>query len=221
MTAVIGTAFLSKKDNLKNQCASRSVLQKQYGGMVCSTMENKRTKSDHQAEKEWGNLAHHQTPLACIGFLKGSLHQRAARRRSAGRHTAADRAARPKSCCNLKTTGRNWKVAIPHAWGKRLLVEIYVFLSRLQVATLTAGCKHRKRCQVKPFWQTRLYKCLAYVVLAWLSVAHCTKHTKKNKDFVCQRRSNRTAVRETDTESRRDLLKTHTINKGNKRRSQT
>lgn len=64
-------------------------------------------------------------------------------------------------------------------------------------------------------------KCLAYVVLAWLSVARCTKHTKKNKDFVCQRQSNRTALRETDTESRRDLLKTHTISKGNKRRSQT
>ena len=181
--------------------------------MVCSTMENTRTRSDHQVEKEWGNLAYHQTFLDYIGFLKGSLHQRAARGRSAERHKAADRAARPEGCCIPKTTRRSWQFAIPHAWGKWLLMEVYIFPSRLQVATLTAGCKHRKRCQVKPSWQTHLYKCLTYVVLSWLSVACCTKHTEKNKDFVCQRRSTRTVVSETDTESRRDLLKTHTINK--------
>lgn len=186
--------------------------------MVCGTMENTRTRLDHQAEKEWGNLAHHQSFLDYIGFLKGSLHKRAARGRSAGKHTAADRTARPKGCCIPKTTGRSWQFAIPHAWGKWVLMEVYVFPTHLQLATLTAGCKHRKSCQVKPSWQTHLYKCLTYVVLAWFSVACCTKRTEKNKEFIHRRLSNRTAVR--DTESRRDLLKTHAINKGNKKRSQ-
>lgn len=115
-------------------------------------------------------------------------------------------------CCSQESDS-------PSAWGKWLWMEVNVLLSHLQVVTLTAGCKHR-RSQAKPPWQTHISECPAYIALAWLTVACCTKHTEKNQDFMGQKWSNG-RVKKTDTESRRDLLQIHMINKGKKKRSQT
>lgn len=83
-----------------------------------------------------------------------------------------------------------------------------------QLAASTEG-----DARLKPL-ASNISECPAHICLAWLPAACCTKHAEKKQSFMGQRRSNRTA-KKTDRESRRGLLKTHMINKGNKKRRQT